>query len=595
VTISETDGVRAAMLWPGRLARSVTLAWGWRRILLAFGAGGIATFALPPFDLWPAPFLSFPVLVWLIDGCGAGALGGSLAAAGIGWWFGFGYFLTGLYWIGNAFLVDSKTFGWLLPFAVTLLPAGLALYTAFGVGLARLIWTRGPLRVLAIAVTLTLAEWLRGHLLTGFPWNAFGYALATALPLAQTASLIGLWGLTFIAVFVYASPAVLSDEPGDSGWRWVVPGAAIALIGAMAVFGVMRLGATPTSTVDGVRLRIMQPNLQQDEKFRYSQKQAVMDRYLALSDRASGPRSSGIADVTHLIWPESAFPFFLVREPDALARISTLLPDRTVLITGAVRPAETMPNQAIKHAYNSVYVIDHRGSVLSVYDKVHLVPFGEYLPFQSTLEGFGLMQLTKLPGGFVPGDRRRTLAVPGAPAFLPLVCYEIVFPGETVPKSERPGWMLNLTNDGWFGMSSGPYQHMQQARLRAIEQGLPLVRAANTGISAVVDPVGRVVASLPLGTEGVLDSSLPKPLRPTPYARFGDAPAGLILAIAFFAVIRGRARRERGLAGPPAIERIERARNLRKRYGFSFNYKTDMAGRRSTGERNVEEGAQSHR
>jgi len=325
-----------------------------------------------------------------------------------------------------------------------------------------------------------------------------------------------------------------------------VPGAAIGLIGAMAVFGVMRLGATPTSTVDGVRLRIMQPNLQQDEKFRYSQKRAVMDRYLALSDRASGQRSSGIADVTHLIWPESAFPFFLVREPDALARISALLPDRTVLITGAVRPAETMPNQAIKHAYNSVYVIDHRGSVLSVYDKVHLVPFGEYLPFQSTLEGFGLMQLTKLPGGFVPGDRRRTLAVPGAPAFLPLVCYEIVFPGETVPKSERPGWMLNLTNDGWFGMSSGPYQHMQQARLRAIEQGLPLVRAANTGISAVVDPVGRVVASLPLGTEGVLDSSLPKPLRPTPYARFGDAPAGLILAIAFFAVIRGRARRERG-------------------------------------------------
>ena len=190
-------------------------------------------------------------------------------------------------------------------------------------------------------------------------------------------------------------------------------------------------------------------------------------------------------DVTHLIWPESAFPFFLMREAEALSQIAELLPPGTVLITGAVRAPEPKPGASMSHAYNSIYVIDHDGSVLSVYDKVHLVPFGEYLPFQDFLERLGLQQITKVQGGFIPGDRRRALEVPRAPRFLPLICYEIIFPGEAVPRGERPGWLINVTNDGWFGISSGPYQHLQQARVRAIEEGLPLVRAANTGISAV--------------------------------------------------------------------------------------------------------------
>jgi apolipoprotein N-acyltransferase len=251
-----------------------------------------------------------------------------------------------------------------------------------------------------------------------------------------------------------------------------------------------------------------------------------------------------VRDATHLIWPESAFPFFLTREADALDQIAALLPEGTVLITGAVRAPETVPNAAITRAYNSIYVIDHDGSILSVYDKVHLVPFGEYLPMQDLLERLGLMVLTKVRGGFIPGDRRRALSVPRAPSFLPLICYEVIFPGEAVPAGERAGWMLNLTNDGWFGTSAGPYQHFQQARLRAIEEGLPLVRAANTGISAVVDPLGRVVASLPLGTEGVLDASLPGPLPPTPYARLGDGPAGLLTAVALILVLRVRRRRK---------------------------------------------------
>jgi apolipoprotein N-acyltransferase len=251
-----------------------------------------------------------------------------------------------------------------------------------------------------------------------------------------------------------------------------------------------------------------------------------------------------VHDTSILIWPESAFPFFLTREGDAMAQIAELLPKGTVLITGAVRAPEMPPGQKLERAYNSIYVIDHDGSILSVYDKVHLVPFGEYLPFQSFLEKLGLMQLTKLPGGFIAGDRRRVMNVPRAPSMLPFLCYEIIFPGEAMPPgAARPGWMVNLTNDGWFGISTGPYQHLQQARVRAIEQGLPLVRAANTGISAVVDPMGRIVKSLPLGTEGVLDASLPRPVAAPPYARTGDAAALLIVGLAFIVVVRRRARR----------------------------------------------------
>jgi apolipoprotein N-acyltransferase len=523
-------------------AHSIVLVWGWRRATVAFSAGAVSALALAPIDLWPVLFLTFPILVWLTDGAAAGRLGGILAAAATGWWFGFGYFLAGLYWVGHAFLVDAKTFGWLLPFAVVALPAAMALYTALGVGLARMMWTRGPTRVVTLAIALTIAEWLRGHLFSGFPWNTFGYTLTAPLALAQSAAIFGLWGLTFIAVAVFASPATLTDDRIDTKRPWLPLLTSVVLLCGLAVYGTIRLAMTPTSFVDGVHLRLMQPNLAQDEKFNYSSKQQVMSRYVALSDRATGPQSTGIRDVTHLIWPESAFPFFLTREADALAQIMALLPQGTVLITGAVRPAEPVSDPKNQRAYNSIYVIDHDGSILSVYDKVHLVPFGEYLPFQKVLESIGLIQLTKLPGGFLAGDRHRALPVPRAPSFLPLVCYEIIFPGDAVPNGERPGWLLNLTNDGWFGISSGPYQHFRQARVRGIEEGLPLVRVANTGISAVVDPLGRIINSLPLGTEGILDSPLPQAIDPTIYSRTGEGLAALILVIAFVIVIRRRLR-----------------------------------------------------
>jgi apolipoprotein N-acyltransferase len=401
---------------------------------------------------------------------------------------------------------------------------------------------RGPFRILSLALALTAAEWLRGHVLTGFPWNAIGYTLTGPLVLAQGSALVGLWGLTFFAVSLFAAPAVVADERIDTPRPWRIVATPMALLALLAVYGAVRLAQSPTQFVPGVKLRIMQPNLTQDDKFNYGARQQVMARYLALSDRATGPSATGVRDVTHLIWPESAFPFFLQREPAAMAQLAELLPPGTVLIVGAARAASAAPTPGVIHAYNSVYVIDHDGKILSVYDKLHLVPFGEYLPFQDFLERHGLMALTKVKGGYLPGTVRKPIAVPRAPPFLPLICYEIVFPGEAVPDGERPAWLVNLTNDGWFGQSSGPYQHLQQARVRAIEEGLPLVRAANTGVSAVIDPLGRFVRTLPLGTEGVLDSPLPQPVGPTPYVRFGDGPAGLAM-LAVLALVLWRRRR----------------------------------------------------
>ncbi len=531
-----------------RLIHAIVLSWGWRRRSIAFAAGALSALAMAPFNAWPILFLTFPTLVWLIDGAGVGRWGGVTAAAATGWWFGFGYFLAGLYWIGYAFLVDAPTFGWLLPIAVIGLPAVLAVYTALGVALARMLWVRGAVRILALGVALTASEWLRGHLLTGFPWNAFGYALTAPLALAQAASVCGIWGLTFIAIVVFASPATLSDDRTETRRPSLPIALSIAVLAALGGFGAWRLARTPTRLVDGVHLRIMQPNLQQDVRFNYSAKQEVMNRYIALSSRASGPQSQrsqsqGMGDTTQLIWPESPFPFFLTREADALAQITNLLPQGSVLITGAIRLADP-DNPAQSGVYNSIDVIDHTGSIAAVYDKVHLVPFGEYLPFEHVLERLGLEELTQQRGGFLAGDRHRLIAVPGAPTALPLICYEVIFPGEVMPPGERPGWIVNVTNDGWFGFSTGPYQHFQQARVSAIELGLPLARAANTGISAVVDPVGRIINSLPLAVEGVLDAPLPRAISAPIYARVGDAPALIVILIVFIAVVRRRLRAE---------------------------------------------------
>lgn len=522
-------------------AHPIVLAWGWRRRGYAFAAGAASALAMAPYDLWPVLALTLPVLVWLIDGAGAG-LNGTRAAFAAGWWFGFGYFLAGLYWIGMALLVEADRFAWFLPAAVIGIPAGLALFTGFGTALAHRLWTTGPARILAFASAMTAAEWLRGHILTGFPWNSFGQALAATPALAQTASLVGLWGLTLIALVTLASPAVLADPPEASRRPWLLPAISVLLLAGMAGFGLYRLQAIEVGTVQGVRLRIMQPNLPQDEKFRPAAKQKVLDLYSSVSDRATAPDRNGLRDVTHLIWPESAFPFFLEREPDALAHIADLLPPNVVLVTGAAR-VENKSATAEARVYNSIRVIGDDGAILSTYDKAHLVPFGEFLPFQAFLESLGLEQLTRVRGGFTPGNGLRSLSIPRAPVAAPLICYEAIFPGAVLPDGPRPGWLLNVTNDAWFGDTPGPHQHFAQARLRTIEEGLPMVRAANNGISAVIDPLGRVVRIHKLGTDGVVDAPLPQSIPPTIYARFRDVPA--LFAVILLAAVAAFGKRVR--------------------------------------------------
>jgi apolipoprotein N-acyltransferase len=259
-----------------------------------------------------------------------------------------------------------------------------------------------------------------------------------------------------------------------------------------------------------------------------------MRRYLTLSDHAASADRSGVKDVTHLFWPESAFPFILAREPTALAQIAALLPPGVTLVTGAVRMVDALPGDAGRQFFNAIQVVGDDGTILDSSDKVHLVPFGEYLPLSGLLTSLGLRQFVHTPGGFESGSVRKLLSVPGLPPVAPLICYEAIFPGEVVAPGPRPGVLVNVTNDAWFGITPGPHQHFAQARLRAVEEGIPLVRAANNGISAVVDPFGRIVSSLGLGEVGVVDATLPRSIGPTFYSRWQDIPLATLLGLGLF-------------------------------------------------------------
>ncbi|MBM3550995.1 MAG: apolipoprotein N-acyltransferase [Alphaproteobacteria bacterium] len=528
------------------LPQRIILARGWTRRAIAFLAGATGALALAPFDVIPAMFVPLTVAVWLIDGAADVkatkrlALAPILSAADAGWWLGFGYFVAGLWWMGAAMLVEADQFAWALPLAVFGLPAVLALFPAAGFAAARILWSPGGWRVFALAAGLGAAEWLRGHLFTGFPWNDFGMAIAGAGPLAQTAALVGLHGLDILAIVIFAAPATLVDRAPDGARRiHATMLAATALAMLMLAYGAFRLGANRTEFVDGVTLRLMQPNLPQDAKFRPENGEKILRRYLALSERATSERPSGLAEVTHLVWPESAFPYIISHKPEALATIAHAL-KATVLLTGAAR-AEGEGDGRRGRIFNSIEAL--RGeTIVAFYDKIHLVPFGEYLPLEEWLRPLGINQL--VPGIWDRGGGPRLLAAPGLPPIAPLICYEAIFPGEAIARgAQRPRLFLNLTNDGWFGRTPGPYQHMAQARLRAIEEGLPMIRVANTGVSAIIDAYGRILQSLPLGEEGVIDGRLPRDAAPTVFAAFGALAFPALLALSAALAWIGAARR----------------------------------------------------
>jgi apolipoprotein N-acyltransferase len=519
------------------LARRVASARGWPRALVAVGAGAVGALALPPFGILPALAVSLVPALWLIDGTAGDRAGPrpdrrSLAAAArLGWLWGFGYFVAGLWWLGAAFLVEAEEFAWALPLGVLGLPAVLAVFPALGFALARLLWSPGSLRLFAFAAGLTISEWLRGHLFTGFPWNTPGLVLGQHVPLMQAAAWVGVYGLTLLSLLLGAAPA-LAATGASRGARLGPPALAAAALLALFAAGSLRVPGAAVPEMAGVRLRIMQPNLPQDAKFHPANRDPILQHYFEVSARP-GPDGRRLEGVTHLLWPESAFPFLLHEDRGALDRIGALLPPRTTLITGAARMEESLTPEAPGRFFNAVQVVDTSGEILGSYDKTHLVPFGEYLPgfLDGLIRWVGLREFVHIPGGFTPAPERRLLAVPGLPPLAATVCYEAIFPGSILAPGPRPSLILNFTNDAWFGLTPGPYQHFAQARLRAVEEGLAMVRAANSGISAVVDPYGRVVATLPLGVEGVLDAAVPVALAAPPYTLYRDgAVAAMVLA-----------------------------------------------------------------
>lgn len=528
--------------WVPGIAASVRNLKGIRAGAAAFFAGALSALAMAPFFLWGILFVTLPVLVWLLDGIlkpdahsPSGKARGAVVRAGIvGWWFGAGYFLAGLFWIGEPFLVEAERFAWLMPFAVVLMPAGLALFYSAATACAALVWRPGLSRILALALAFSAAEWLRGHILTGFPWNVLGYALTAPLPLMQSAAIFGIYGLTLLAVLIFAVPLValagVDHRRNSLRTRVAVTLLAILPLPLAWGYGSIRLAEPQPSPVEGVRLRLVQPSVPQRDKWRPERQRDIFFDHIELSQRTPDGTFDGLAGITHVIWPEAAMPFLPLSTPGALQALGEMLPDGTHLLAGALRAdGEPSPETGRRQAFNSLIAVAPDGQPVAIYDKIHLVPFGEYLPLQPLLERIGLEKLVGWQGGFSVGQSPRPLLnVPGLPPVGALICYEAIFPATIVQGPERPQALINLTNDGWFGVTTGPHQHFHQARVRAVEEGLPLIRVANNGITGVIDAYGRVLSRLELNVRGVIDTELPGPTVAPVYARFGDGVFALL-------------------------------------------------------------------
>lgn len=534
------------MTW---LANYCFLAFGWRRFLLLLVAGALGATSMPPLFFLPALFIALPVWVWCLDGAeiahGLGRIFGP--AFGMGFAFGLGYFLVSLHWIGGAFFVDG---GWLIlvmPFAVLGLAALLALFWGFASALAHLFWSHGASRILALALSVSAFEFARGHILTGFPFDLPGYALTANTQMMQLASVIGVYGLTLVVLVLAGTPALIWPADDRALTRRLAPFfLSLCVLAAQLGWGQHRLDDNQIAMRDDLKLRLVQPGIPQAEKWLESNAEFTLSRLLELSQAVGGGDNAGLDEITHVIWPESALPFYLSQHPEALARIARMLPEGTMLITGMPRLDSSEPDHA--DAYNSVLAINADGEIVQSYDKTHLVPFGEYLPLSGLWEQFGLKQMVAGNQGWTAGDARRLLDPEGMPAFLPLVCYEIVFSGDLGP-TQKAAFLLNLTNDAWFDHTIGPAQHFAHARLRAVEEGRPLVRVANTGISAVVDPFGRITAQLDQDKIGILDVKVPQIGPETLFSKFRYWPLLIAECAGFFLliIIRFFGRRSRRL------------------------------------------------
>ncbi|WP_167646944.1 apolipoprotein N-acyltransferase [Mameliella alba] len=500
-------------------------------MIAAIVAGGVAVLTLPPFSILLLVPVAYATLLVLLRHLPVAK------AAPVGWAFGLGQFGFGLSWIAESFYVDAERFGAMAVPAVAGLSAGLAIFPAAAAALFTAVARRraieGMTACLLFATCWTAAEWLRGHVLTGFPWNLAGYALVDYSALRQPAAWVGSYGLSFLVLFVgtLPAPALLAEVRP----RWSIPLLGVGIVVATWSAGVARLQLEPPSP-PGIDLRIVQGNVPQQEKWAPENREATLTRYLDLSTHP------GSVDI--LLWPETAFPGFLDENAEARSRIAAAIPDEGLLLTGV--PDRVSTDEGTRF-FNTVQAYDQTGRSLTGYAKHHLVPFGEYVPFRGWLP---VERLTEGLGDFTPGPGPRTLALPGAPLVAVAICYEIIFPVHVVDDLFRPDWIFNATNDAWFGTSIGPEQHLASARMRAVEEGLPVARAANTGISAIIDANGDLVARLDTGETGVIDAALPFAHPPTLYARFGDWML-LVLVVSCWATA--------------AAGRLRKATSLRKR------------------------------
>lgn len=479
----------------------------WTILLMCFATGALAVVCFAPHYWWPAGFFALPVFYLLLENAPS-----RKQCILRGFAFGYGHFMAGTYWISNALLVDAEKFGWLAPFSVFGLSAVFALWFAlFGL----LFWWQRTgdtfTNLLRFIILWVVIEYLRTLGMFGFPWNLAGYAMLAVKPIAQLASVIGVYGLSFVAIATALLPAFWIKRTGR------LATACLAIVLATGfVYGLKRLQLPGNETQ--VALRVVQPNIPQSLKWSQDGRVISLQTHSELSGADAGDKVAPI-----LIWSETALPFTLYGDSPWPQRLAALVPPQGILLTGAVRGDDTQEKRKL---WNSLVAIDGTGEVEAAYDKHQLVPFGEFVPLRNILP---LDKITPGDTDFSRGNGPRTLRVEGVPPFSPLVCYEIIFPWIVADKHDRPEWILNVTNDAWYGDSSGPYQHLAAARMRAIEQGLPVVRAANTGISAVFDGYGRIVQYIPLNEQGVIDQVLPSTLVPTFYARYGEWPVILWL------------------------------------------------------------------
>lgn len=523
---------------PAEAASAALARWAPR--VGALAAGLACAFAQPPFGVLPG-LLGWAAVLWLLDhAAGARARRSAFLR---GWLAGTGYFAVSLWWVAEAFLVDAANQGWMAPIAVTLLAAGLALFWGLAGMAYRALKPAGPQRLLVFAGVFAVAEWLRGHVLTGLPWDLPGETFKAGSALSQAASLVGAYGLSWIVLATFAAPALLRRRGrGVEPAGLVAVAASVAAIAGLWGFGAARLTAAQPIPASAPTLRIVQADVEQATKYDEASFNGIVQRYVALTRQAP---QAGAAPAQIVLWPEGAIPASLDDYLDPRAwtydAIAGALQPGQILVVGGYRGAPTAPDIY----YNSLYAVRRTADGLvpiGRYDKFRLVPFGEFMPFDKLAAKVGFKQLVHVGDGFTPGPRPAPIAPPGLPPLQPLICYESLFPGFTregqAASGLRPAWIANLSNDAWFGATSGPWQHLNIASYRAIEEGLPMVRATPTGVSAVIDAYGRIQPGQWLGHAkyGVIDARIPQALKPTLFNRIGDLPLLILVIISFLSL-----------------------------------------------------------